>query len=148
MDIRMSKYLKILLFSLVAFMGCEDDKASESDPVSPFVGTWSLASVSFTLYTNPAQTVTYTANGESTYETLIMTESGTYSYQGAIDGDMLSGSGTWSSTDDILTLVEDGATTLWTYSMTNDDNWSCYVETPENDDYYGRRTEYSWTRAD
>ena len=144
----MRKYLNIILFGLLVVIGCEDDKASESDPVNPLVGTWSLTSVSFTLYTNPAQTVTFTADGESTYETMIFTESGTFSYQGAIDGDMQSGSGTWSSTGNILTYVEDGETTLWTYSMTNDDNWSCYVETPENDDYYGTRTQYSWTRAD
>ena len=144
----MSKYLKILLFSLMVFMGCEDDKVSDSDPVNPFVGTWSLSSVAATIYTTPAQTVTFIADGETTYETLIFTESGTFSYQGAIDGDMVSGSGTWSSTDDILTYVENGQTTLWTYEMPNNDEWSCYVETPENDTSYGTRTEYSWVRAE
>jgi len=32
--------------------------------------------------------------------------------------------------------------------MTDNDNWSCYIETPERDGYYGTRTEKSWTRAD
>ena len=83
-----------------------------AEPVNPLVGTWSLVSVAFTLYTIPAQTVTFTADGESTYETMIFTESGTFSYQGAIDGDIQSGSGTWSSTDNFLTYIEDGETTL------------------------------------
>ena len=130
------------------FWGCEDDEAAESDPVNPLVGSWNLTSVAYTSYhTNPSETVTYTADGETTYEIMILTESGTFSYQGVIDGgDMQSGSGTWSSTDEILTYIEDGETTLWTYNMTNNDNWSCYIEFPENNYYYARRTEYSWMR--
>ena len=140
----LSKYLKVLIFSLLVFNACEDEKVAE--PVNPLVGTWSLVSVALTVYTTPAQTVTFIADGESTYETMIFTENGNFSYQGAIDGDMISGSGTWSSTDNILTYIEDGSTTLWDYTMNDDNNWSCEVTTPENASNYGTKTEYVWTR--
>ena len=143
----MAKYLKFILLSLLVFNACEDEKADDSNPVNPLVGTWSLVSVALTVYTVPAQTVTYIADGTATYETMIFNENGSFSYQGAIDGDMVSGSGTWSSTDEILTYIEDGQTTLWNYTMTNDNNWSCTVQTPDNDDYYGTLTEYVWTRS-
>ena len=144
----MAKYLKIILLSLMIFNSCEDERVAseEAEPVNPLIGTWDLVSVALTVYTTPAQTVTFIADGESTYETMIFTDQGTFSYQGAIDGDMLSGSGTWSSTDDILTYIEDGETTLWDYTMTDDDNWSCEVTTPENATSYGTKTEYVWTR--
>ena len=72
---------------------------------------------------------------------------GNYSYQGFMDGEDLSGTGTWTSNDQILTFIEDGQTTLWTYSMVDNDNLSFEVTTPETDDYYSTLTQYVWMRS-
>ena len=107
----MSKYLKIILFSLMVFMGCEDDKVSESDPVNPLVGVWEMTSASILIQSNPSQTLTLTADANNS-ETMVLGEDGTYSYSGKIDGVSESGSGSWSSTGSKLTIMVDGEDTI------------------------------------
>ena len=46
----MRKYLLSIL--LVGFWGCEDTKTSESEPINPLIGNWTLTSVFVTVYSN------------------------------------------------------------------------------------------------
>ena len=64
----MRKYLLSIL--LVGFWGCEDTKTSESDPINPLVGNWTLTSVFVTVYSNPTQTLNFVADGETRNTTL------------------------------------------------------------------------------
>ena len=42
---------------------------------------------------------------------------GTYSYVTEMDGEHSSGNGTWSTTDNNLTVIEDGETNILSYSI-------------------------------
>ena len=139
----MFKYLKYLLFSFLIFSSCEE----ELEEPNPLVGTWQLVSYTVTTYSNPQETLVYTADEENVYQTMAINSDGNYSYQGFMDGEDLSGTGTWTSNDQILTFIEDGQTTLWTYSMVDNDNLSFEVTTPETDDYYSTLTQYVWMRS-
>ena len=68
-EIIMRKYLLSIL--LVSFWGCEDTKTSESEPINPLIGNWTLTSVFITVYSNPTQTLNFVADGETTYGTMI-----------------------------------------------------------------------------
>ena len=132
----MSKYLKILLFSLMVFMGCEDDKASESDPVNPLVGVWEMASASILIQSNPSQTLTITADANNS-ETMVLGEDGTYSYSGKIDEVSESGSGSWSSTGSKLTIMEDGEDTIIIDFSISGSTLTTSLTEPETDTNYG-----------
>ena len=132
----MSKYLKILLFSLMVFMGCEDVKASESDPVNPLVGVWEMASASILIQSNPSQTLTITADANNS-ETMVLGEDGTYSYSGKIDGVSESGSGSWSSTGSKLTIMEDGEDTIIIDFSISGSTLTTSLTEPETDTNYG-----------
>ena len=132
----MSKYLKIILFSLMVFMGCEDDKASESDPVNPLVGVWEMASASILIQSNPSQTLTITADANNS-ETMVLGEDGTYSYSGKIDGVSESGSGSWSSTGSKLTIMEDGEDTIIIDFSISGSTLTTSLTEPETDTNYG-----------
>ena len=138
----MNKYPKIFLLFFFIFDACEETV----EKLSPLVGTWQLVSYTITTYSNPQETLGYTADGENVFQTMAINSDGNYSYQGLINDEDLSGAGTWSANDQILTLIEDGQTTLWTYSMTDNDNLSFEVTTAETDDYYSTLTQYVWTR--
>ena len=53
----MIKYLLPIL--LIGFWDCEYTKTSESDPINPLVGNWTLTSVFVTVYSTPAQTISF-----------------------------------------------------------------------------------------
>ena len=132
----MKRYIQILILPIMLFiLGCEKDEPKEE--INYFVGTWRLDSGQIR-YTDQLIVDIFTPgsliNNDNTYETRIFNEDGTYSYQGALKGNPTSGSGTWSSTDEILTYIEDGETELWTYSISDDDTWVCYITYPETDD--------------
>ena len=100
----------LVLFSILFTIGCEDDKAAEED-VNPLVGVWEMTSASFLIQSNPSETITITADNNNS-ETMILGEDGTYSSSGKQDGDSDSGSGSWSSTANKLTIMEDGEDTI------------------------------------
>ena len=66
------KIFQISLFTGLAFWGCEDTKTSESEPINPLIGNWTLTSVFVTVYSNPTQTLNFVANGETTYGTMMI----------------------------------------------------------------------------
>ena len=98
------------IFSILFTISCEDDKAAEED-VNPLVGVWEMTSASFLIQSNPSETITITADANNN-ETMILGEDGTYSSSGKQDGDSYSGSGSWSSTANKLTIMEDGEDTI------------------------------------
>ena len=158
----MKKYLLSIL--LVGFWGCEDTKTSESEPINPLVGNWTLASIFVTVYSTPAQTISF-APDTARYGTMILNEDATYSWQPSfffyyiqhhlsdslfvINWETSDGLGTWSMEDDILTLVENGEPSFWTYSISNSNNLSMSIEYPADDVIqYATLSEYNWTRAE
>ena len=100
----------LVIFSILFTIGCEDDKAAEED-VNPLVGVWEMTSASFLIQSNPSETITITADANNIH-TMILSEDGTYSSSGKQDGDSYSGSGSWSSTANKLTIMEDGEDTI------------------------------------
>ena len=135
----MGKYLKILLFSLMVFIGCEDDKASESDSVNPLVGVWEMTSASILIQSNPSQTITINADANNS-ETMVLGEDGTYSFSGKIDGVSESGSGSWSSTGSKLTIMEDGEDTIIVDFSISGSTLTTSLTEPETDTNYGTVT--------
>ena len=97
----MKKLLYPLFTLLILFtVGCGDD-----DDTNPLVGVWVRATKSILIESNPSQTFTYDSTTTNN-ETMILEEDGTYSSSGVSNGYPFSGSGSWSSTSDQLTIVE------------------------------------------
>ena len=96
------------MLPLLFWLGCEDDA---TDDTNPLVGVWEMTSASFLIQSNPSETITITADNDNS-ETMILGEDGTYSYSGKINGEDDSGSGSWSSTANKLTIMEDGEETV------------------------------------
>ena len=164
----MRKYLLPIL--LINFWGCEDTKISESDPINPLFGNWTLASIFVTVYSTPslfnpsAQTISF-APDTVNYGTMILNEDATYSWQPSfffyyiqghlsdslfvINWETSDGLGTWSTEDSILTYVENGKSHSWTYSISNSNNLSMSIEYPADDVLeYATLSEYNWIRAE
>ena len=71
------------------------------------------------------QTITQEADDNNSL-VFVLSEGGTYSFQGTIDGDSNSETGTWSTTGSTLTLitedVEDGTVTdIFSYTLSGND---------------------------
>ena len=97
----------LLILPLLFWLGCEDDA---TDDTNPLVGVWEMTTVSILIETEPfPQTITYNSDANNN-ETMILAEDGTYSSSGILDGDSFSNSGSWSSTSNKLTIIEDGET--------------------------------------
>ena len=97
----------LLMLPLLFWLGCEDDA---TDDTNPLVGVWEMTTVSILIETEPfPQTITYNSDANNN-ETMILAEDGTYSSSGYSDGESFSGSGSWSSTSNKLTIIEDGET--------------------------------------
>ena len=166
----MRKYLLTIVFISFGFWGCEDTKTSESDSINPLVGNWTLASIFVTVYSTPslfnpsAQTISF-APDTARYGTMILNEDATYSWQPSfffyyiqhhlsdslfvINWETSDGLGIWSMEDDILTFVENGEPSSWTYSISNSNNLSMSIEDPADDVLeYETLSEYNWIRAE
>ena len=109
----------LLVFSFLFTIGCEDDDATESNPL---VGVYNMVSYAFS---GDGINVTVDADANNSL-VMILAEDGVWSIQGTIDGESNSQSGTWSSTGSSLTIIyedeEDGTQTeIWTYTLSGDD---------------------------
>ena len=109
------KKLLLIVLPLLLIVGCEDEKA-ETEQVDPLVGVWDMTSASILVQSNPSTTITITKDADN-FETMILGEDGTYSYSGKMNGEADSGSGSWSSTANKLTIIEDGETTIIDFSI-------------------------------
>ena len=96
----------LLMLPLLFWLGCEDDA---TDDTNPLVGVWEMTTASILIEFTPSQTITYNSDANNN-ETMILAEDGTYSSSGYSDGESFSGSGSWSSTSNKLTIIEDGET--------------------------------------
>ena len=113
----MKKLLYPLFALLILFtVGCGDDDAT-TDDTNPLVGVWEMTTVSILIETEPfPQTITYNSDANNN-ETMILAEDGTYSSSGVLDGDSFSNSGSWSSTSNKLTIMEDEETLILDFSI-------------------------------
>ena len=99
----------LLVFSFLFTIGCDDDEAT--DETNPLVGVWNMVSYSVS---GDGLNITQEADANNSL-VFVLSEGGTYSFQGTLDGESNSETGTWSTTGSTLTLVtedvEDGTVT-------------------------------------
>ena len=140
----------LFIFTILFTIGCEDEKVEEEE-VNPLIGVWEMETVSMTILSNPSQNLTITSDSDNN-ETMILGEDGTYSYEGKIDGDIDSGSGSWSSTSNKLTIVEDGETEIWDFSISGGDTHrkvdelTLNITTEETETDWGSEIEIVYTK--
>ena len=110
----------LLVFSFLFTIGCDDDEAT--DETNPLVGVYNMVSYSVS---GDGLNITQEADANNSL-VFVLSEGGTYSLQGTIDGESNSESGTWSTTGSTLTLitedVEDGTVTdIFSYTLSGND---------------------------
>ena len=106
----------LLVFSFLFTIGCDDDEAT--DETNPLVGVYNMVSYSVS---GDGMNITQDADANNSL-TLVLSEGGTYSLQGILDGDSNSESGTWSTTGSTLTFIyedpEEGTvTSIFSYTL-------------------------------
>ena len=134
---------RLLVFSFLFTIGCEDDDATESNPL---VGVWNMTSVSFT---NDGTTTTIDASNDFSI-VFIFNEDGTFSNQGAFDGESHSETGTWSTSENKLTIITDDVaegeeTDIWDYTVSGNSFLSMTIA--ENEDGYDFTYTYNFTKG-
>ena len=105
----------LLVFSFLFTIGCDDDATDETNPL---VGVYNMVSYSVS---GDGMNITQEADANNSL-VLVLSEGGTYSVQGSIDGESNSESGTWSTTGSTITLIyeddEDGTVTdIFSYTL-------------------------------
>ena len=131
----------LLVFSFLFTIGCEDDEATDSNPL---VGVWNMTSIVI------ESEGTTTIDAGSDYSiVLIFNEDGTFSNQGVMEGESHSESGTWSTQGDKLTIitedVEEGQETeIWDYTVSGS---SFSFTFTDNEDYYDDTYTYNFTKG-
>ena len=110
----------LLVFSFLFTIGCDDDEAT--DETNPLVGVYNMVSYSVS---GDGLNITQEADANNSL-VFVLSEGGTYSFQGTLDGESNSESGTWSTTGSTLTLitedVEDGTvTSIFSYTLSGND---------------------------
>ena len=105
----------LLVFSFLFTIGCGDDEAT--DETNPLVGVWNMTSVEI----ESERTTTLDERDEFSI-VLIFNEDGTFSNQGVFEGESHSESGTWSTSENKLTVItedvqEGTETEIWDYTV-------------------------------
>ena len=106
----------LLVFSFLFTIGCDDDDEA-TDETNPLVGVWNMTSVVI----ESEGTTTLDASDEFSI-VLIFNEDGTFSNQGVFEGESHSESGTWSTSENKLTVItedvqEGTETEIWDYTV-------------------------------
>jgi hypothetical protein len=151
----MNKYLKLLLVPMLAFyVGCEDDddNGGSSTPTNPLVGVYDMTSVVASVLIDPSMnfvsTSTFNANGTTNSITLILSESGSYSTTGSLNGEANTFGGTWSSTGNKLTIFETSPSTvteIYDYTLSGN-NLTMTITTPETTTDYETTMTFNYTK--
>ena len=110
----------LLVFSFLFTIGCDDDEAT--DETNPLVGVYNMVSYSVS---GDGLNITQEADANNSL-VLVLSEGGTYSFQGTLDGESNSETGTWSTTGSTITLIheddEDGTVTdIFSYTLSGND---------------------------
>jgi|TARA_Y100000031_G_scaffold152443_1_gene195613 hypothetical protein len=100
-------YLSLPVLFLI-YWGCEDEKVDETDPL---VGVWDMVTASIEVQSTPVQTLSINADLNNS-EIMILAEDGIYSSTGKTNGENFSDSGTWSTTENKLTIMITNGETL------------------------------------
>ena len=127
----MSKYLKILLFSLMVFMVCEDDKAAAED-VNPLVGVWEGTELKLIHGDGAQETYQYGEDTDMGTVTYIFGADGIYTHTSVSSNGTITSSGTWSLNDGILTFVDGDKTDIVDFTL-SDNTLTLTIEVGEDD---------------
>ena len=132
----------LLVFSFLFTIGCGDDEAT--DETNPLVGVWNMTSVVI----ESEGTTTLDASDEFSI-VLIFNEDGTFSNQGVFEGESHSESGTWSTSENKLTVItedvqEGTETEIWDYTVSGS---SFSFTFTDNEDYYDFTYTYNFTKG-
>ena len=132
----------LLVFSFLFTIGCGDDEAT--DETNPLVGVWNMTSVII----ESEGTTTLDASDEFSI-VLIFNEDGTFSNQGVFEGESHSESGTWSTSENKLTVItedvqEGTETEIWDYTVSGS---SFSFTFTDNEDYYDFTYTYNFTKG-
>tara|TARA_B100001167_G_scaffold13098_1_gene7084 strand:+ start:131 stop:568 length:438 start_codon:yes stop_codon:yes gene_type:complete len=145
MGVYMKNLLSMLLvFSFLFTIGCEDDEATESE-FNPLVGVWNMTSIVI----ESEGTTTIDADDDFNM-VIIFNEDGTFSNQGAFDGESHSETGTWSTSENKLTIITDDVaegeeTDIWDYTVSGNSFLSMTIA--ENEDGYDFTYTYNFTKG-
>ena len=123
----------LLVFSFLFTIGCGDDEAT--DETNPLVGVWNMTSVVI----ESEGTTTLDASDEFSI-VLIFNEDGTFSNQGVFEGESHSESGTWSTSENKLTVItedvqEGTETEIWDYTVSESSFSFTFTETEDEGTY-------------
>ena len=123
----------LLVFSFLFTIGCGDDEAT--DETNPLVGVWNMTSVVI----ESEGTTTLDASDEFSI-VLIFNEDGTFSNQGVFEGESHSESGTWSTSENKLTVItedvqEGTETEIWDYTVSGSSFSFTFTETEDEGTY-------------
>ena len=133
----------LLVFSFLFTIGCEDDDATESE-FNPLVGVWNMTSIVI----ESEGTTTIDADDDFNM-VIIFNEDGTFSNQGAFDGESHSESGTWSTSGNTITTIFDDEgetiTDVWDYTLSGNSFLSMTIA--ENEGGYDFIYTYNFTKG-
>ena len=133
----------LLVFSFLFTIGCDDDEAT--DETNPLVGVWNMTSIVI----ESEGTTTIDADDDFNM-VIIFNEDGTFSNQGAFDGEPHSETGTWSTSENKLTIITDDVaegeeTDIWDYTISGNSFLSMTIA--ENEDGYDFIYTYNFTKG-
>ena len=125
----MKRYLPILLIPFLAFqISCEDNESNASVLLdfNLLVGEWKMIKI---IERSISESETNTASGSSYFVTLSLNEDGTFSWDGLVSlnglwqngNDEFDFIGTWSVTEDILTIISGENTFIYECTLNEEE---------------------------
>ncbi len=146
------KRLLLIVLPLLLIVGCEDT----TEPVNPLIGVYNMTRISFVIYSSPDETYTFNHDGSNTYMVMILGDDDVYSFQGKLDGDVVSEGGTWSDTGNKITFIpSDGDSEIGDYWVSgrildytlSGNNLHMEISYPSDGiDSYGHTISYDFTK--
>ena len=123
----------LFVFGLLIFMGCEDDKAAAAaEDVNPLVGVWEATELKLIHGDGAQETYQYGEDTDMGTVTYIFGADGTYTHTSVSSDGTITSSGTWSSNDGKLTIVDGDKTDIADFTL-SDNTFTLTVEVGEDD---------------